>query len=264
MIIDFHTHIFPDQLAERALKTLLINSSASGYQPVTDMTAKGLLSYMDECGIDKSVLLPVLTKASQLVTTNTWSASLSSDRFVCFGGIFPHTNNYKADIDYVADLGLKGLKFHAEYQDFYVDDPQMIKMYDYALSKGLIVLHHAGFDPIGKPPFKSTPQRFRNVVDALQGGKFVIGHLGGQMQWDDVEKYLAGTNVYIETSMGFDHYSKEQFLRILDKHDKSKMLFGSDSPWSDAKKEISAINSLPISAELKAKILGGNALELLK
>ncbi|MFI3229793.1 MAG: amidohydrolase family protein [Bacillota bacterium] len=263
MIIDFHTHIFPDKLAPRALGTLLHNSKDTGYTPVTDMTANGLLAYMDANNIDKSVILPVLTKASQLVTTNTWSAGLASDRFICFGGVYPHTEDYKADIDYVVSLGIKGLKFHAEYQDFYVDDPKMIKIYDYAMSKGLIVIHHAGYDPIGVAPYKSSPMRFRKVIDALQGGTFVVGHLGGQSQWDDVEKYLAGTNAYIETSMGFDHYSQAQFLRILAKHDPKKMLFGSDSPWSDAKKEIAAIKSLPISDEMKADILGLNAKRLL-
>ncbi len=262
MLIDFHAHVFPDELAPRAMASLL--SSVEGlYTPVHDGTAAGLLRNMDAWGIDASVVQPVVTKASQVRKTNEWVKSVCSDRIIGFGGIYPHTDDWKRDIDFVAELGLRGLKFHAEYQDFILDDPKMLEIYDYALGKGLILLHHAGYDPAFPPPFKSTPRKFKRVADAMRGGVIVAAHLGGHDQWDEVEDVLAGTDIYLDTSMGFDFYPQEQFLRIVTKHGADKILFASDSPWSDARSDAERLKALPLPEKDIDAILGGNAKKLL-
>lgn len=262
MIIDIHTHIFPKELAAKAIGALS-ESVGRLYKPVHDGTAEGLLKNMDRWGIDISVVQPVLTKQSQFVKLNEWAASLCSDRLISFGGVFPHTDDYKRDIDYVASLGLKGIKFHAEYQHFAVDDMKMLKIYDYALGKGLILLHHAGFDIAFSPPFKSSPKMFANVADAMKGGVIIAAHLGGSGQLGDVEALLAGKPIYLDTSMGFDYYSDEQFLRIVEKHGAERIMFASDAPWSSADAEMSRIRALPLSENEKDAILAGNAKRIL-
>ena len=262
MIIDFHTHIFPDDLAPRAL-FILSDSINYIYKAVNDTTLSGLLKNMDDWHIDVSVTQPVVTRQSQFQKINDWAAGTASDRIVSFGGIYPQTDDYKRDIDYIVSLGLKGLKFHAEYQEFIVDDERMLRIYDYALSRDLILLHHAGFDPAYPPPYRSSPQQFARIARTMQGGVVVAAHLGGHDQWDDVEEHLAGTSIYLDTSMGFEYFSQEQFLRILDKHGADKILFGSDAPWSHAGDEIAHIRALPVAESDKAAILGGNARRIL-
>jgi predicted TIM-barrel fold metal-dependent hydrolase len=262
MIIDFHTHVFPDKLAPKAMTTLL-SCLDDSFKTAHDGTVTGLLERMDEWDIDVSVIQPVVTKPSQVKTTNEWVRSICSDRIVGFGGIYPHTDTYKKDIDYVSELGLKGLKFHAEYQNFVLDDKQMLRIYDYSLSKGLILLHHGGYDPEFQPPFKTSPQQFVNVSRAMQGGIIIAAHLGGCAQWDDVEEYLAGSSIYLDTSLGFEYFSHEQFLRIVQKHGSDKIVFASDSPWSHAKAEIESLKALPLSGQDIDAILGGNAKRLL-
>jgi len=262
MVIDFHAHVFPDELAPKTIKKL---SSVIDYEyyPVSDGTVAGLRKNMDDWGIDVSVIQPVITKQSQVKKVNEWAASLCSDRLACFGGIYPHSADYKADIDYAVSLGLKGLKFHAEYQGFIVDDKHMLKIYDYALSRGLIILHHAGFDPGFSPPFKSSPRQFANIVNAMRGGIIVAAHLGGHDQWNDVEKYLVGTEIYLDTSMGFEFFPLEQFIRIVNNHGADKILFASDAPWSNARTEIEILKSLQLPKDNTDAILGGNAKRIL-
>ncbi len=262
MIIDFHTHIFPDEIAPKAFKGLA-ESVKHIIKPSSDMTLNGLLANMDDAGIDLSVVQPVVTKQSQTCSVNNWAQKIKSERIISFGGIYPHSDDYKRDIDYVVSLGLKGLKFHPEYQSFILDDERMLRIYDYAINKGLILMFHAGDDPGMPPPYKSSPKQFSNISAALGGGTIIAAHLGGYKQWDEVENFIVGTNIYIDTSMGFEHYSKEQFLRIVKEHGADKILFASDSPWSFAKKEIQVLNSLPLSNSEKAKILGLNAKKLL-
>jgi len=270
LIIDFHTHAFPDALAQTAVAKLRA-SIGDIYPPVHDGTIAGLLANMDAWGVDTSVVLPVATNAAQVRNVNEWSARQHSDRIISFGSIYPHAEHWKRDIDHAVSLGLRGLKFHAEYQDFEVDDPRLLSIYDYALDQNLILIHHAGFDPAYPEPYRSNPARFARALKALTGSDdgglgdrvFVIAHLGGHAQWDDVERYLVGTDVHLDTSMGMDFYPHEQFVRIATGHGADRILFGSDAPWSSALSEVEQLSALVLPpADLEA-ILGGNAKRIL-
>lgn len=269
MIIDFHTHLFPDKIAPKARQQLINNGLRFGnvLEACTEMTLKSLISRMNEWGIDLSLVLPIATKPSQTRHINEFAASLSQSsegKLMSFGSIHPDCDNWKEEIDNVVSLGLKGLKFHAEYQDFTLDEPRMIRIYDYAFSKGLIIIHHAGVD-LGMPaPYHTSPQQFAFVAKELKGGVLIAAHLGGHGQWDDVERYIVGSNIYLDTSMGQQYYPKEQFLRFVKNHGSDKILFASDSPWSRADKEINIINSLPLTEKEKKDIFCDNAKRLLK
>jgi predicted TIM-barrel fold metal-dependent hydrolase len=262
MVVDFHTHVFPDSIAARTVKGLeeAINHV---FTAVTDGTVAGLLGHMDRSGVDVSVILPVVTKPSQTRGVNEWSAAAQSDRIVAFGGLYPHGGGYREDIDHAVGLGLRGLKLHAEYQDFVADDIEMLRVYDYALSRGLILVHHAGADPAYRPPYRSSPRQFANIADAMNGGVIVAAHFGGHGQWDDVERLLVGKDIYLDTSMGFDYFSSEQFTRITRAHGAEKVLFATDSPWSDACREKAALQATSLTEREKELILGGNAARLL-
>lgn len=262
MVIDFHTHVFPDALAPRAIASL-VEKSGGIYPPCSDGTYSGLLSNMDKFGVDISVLQPVVTKQSQFESVNRFTKELQNERIITFGGLYPHTDDYKRDIDFLCELGLKGIKMHPEYQQFTLNDEKMLKIYDYALNKGLILIFHAGFDPAFDPPFHSNPKMFAEVYKKLGGGVIVAAHLGGQKQWDEVEEHLAGTGVYIDTSMGPKYYGEEQFLRIVKRHGADKILFGSDSPWGKADDDVFAINSWKLTSEEKDLIFFKNAKRIL-
>ena len=58
MIIDFHTHVFPDKIAERTVRALEKSGNATAY---SDGTHSGLLASLRGAGADVAVNLPVLT-----------------------------------------------------------------------------------------------------------------------------------------------------------------------------------------------------------
>ena len=53
MLIDFHTHAFPDALAPRAMSSL---GERVDFTPTSDGTVSGLIKSMDEDGVDISVV----------------------------------------------------------------------------------------------------------------------------------------------------------------------------------------------------------------
>lgn len=263
MLIDFHAHIFTDALAPKA-RAVLMENSHGAYTHCTDMTLAGLLGYMDAHGIDKSVVLPIVTKQRQTETINRWAADINDgNRIVSFGSIFPHTDDYKRDIDLVVSLGLKGIKLHPEYQAFDADEEGLMPLYEYAAEKGLIIVWHAGYDPIGAPPYRSNPYMFARLADRLKGAKLVAAHLGGQEQWEDVYDVLAGRDIYLDTSMASKYCPRELFEAIVEKHGADKVLFASDSPWSAAAEEAARLRTYGFSSDELEKIFHLNAEKLL-
>ncbi len=262
MLIDLHVHAFADKLVKRAMDGLLSHYEESK-KPHTDGSVAGLLSAMERDGVDISVVAPIATKPEQTVALCRWAEEICSDCIVCIGSINPHSDDYRRDIDIVVSHGLKGIKLHAQYQDFIVDDPEMLKIYDYAFEKGLFILQHSGFDIAYNPPFKSTPAMFANVAKQLKGGVMIAAHLGGMFMWDEVLDKLCGSDVYIDCSMGCEQYTQKQFKDIVEAHGADKIFFGSDSPWGNPKKEYDAIKSCGLSQQQQDLIFYKNAKRLL-
>ncbi len=263
MVIDFHTHIFPDAIAP---KTIPFLEQESGIRAATDGTINGLLHSMEQSGVDFSVIMPVVTKPSQFDSINAFAKSIN-DRFkgkvISFGGIHPDCEDYKAKLDYIKELGLPGIKLHPDYQGVFIDDVRYMNIIEYANELELIILTHAGID-IGLPePVHCPPDRMRKVIDAIQPDQMIVAHFGGWEQWEMVYEYLAGENVYFDTAFTFDYISLEMFLKIWEKHDKEKILFATDSPWGDVRKAIAQANDLPLTLEEKANIFSNNARKLL-
>lgn len=264
MIIDFHTHIFPDAIAQKTIAHL---EMVGGIKAAADGTLNGLLESMEYSGVDLSVILPVVTKPSQFESINKFAVKVNESyagRLLSFGGIHPDCEDYKVKLDSIKAMGLPGIKIHPDYQGVMIDDVRYMNIIEYASELGLIIITHAGID-IGLPePVHCPPDRARRVLDTIKPDKFVLAHYGGWKQWEEVYDCLAGENVYLDASFTFDYIEQEMFMRILGKHDPKKILFATDSPWSDAKKTAEAVRSLPVPRNVIEDILSGNARRLLE
>ena len=263
MIIDFHTHIFPDKIAEKTIQSL---ERISGIKASTNGTLEGLLASMENSGVDMSVIMPVATKPEQMDSINTYAKEICEKypgRLISFGGIHPDCEDYKKELNHIKELGLKGIKIHPDYQRVMIDDIRFMNIIEYADELGLVILTHAGVD-IGLPEtVHCPPDKMRKVLDTLKPKKMIAAHYGGWKQWQEVYEYLAGENVYLDTAFTSDFLEQEMFIKILRKHDENKILFATDSPWSHAGKDIAVVEKLPVDDVVKQKIFSENAKELL-
>ena len=264
MVIDFHTHIFPDKIAAKTIEHL---AWVGGITAATDGTLSGLLSSMERCGVDLSVILPVATKPSQFESIQSFAKSINEQypgKLISFGGIHPDCEDYKKELDVIKEMGFKGIKIHPDYQGVMIDDIRFMRIIEYASELGLIILTHAGID-IGLPnPVHCPPKKMRKVLDAIKPEKMVLAHLGGWSQWDEVYEYLAGESIWLDTAFIYDYITREQFLKILEKHGSDKILFATDSPWSDMAKGVDWIRNLALQKQAEEAILCGNAKRLLE
>jgi len=261
-IIDFHTHVFPDHLAGRAMKML---SETSGNMPsYHNGTLAGLLASMDAAGIGQSVLLPVATRPEQVRSINASCADLFSRRVVPFGTLHPRAGDLEAEILFLKSLNVKGIKLHPEYQDFQIDEPRYFPMYEQLSAAGLIVVFHAGHDP---GPFARSdhalPPALKKVHTHFPRLCMVAAHMGGWRVWEEVESMLAGTDIRFDTSAVQGELPDAAFLRLLRRHGVERVLFGTDSPWFDQSAMGRWIDALPLTTGEKERLLHQNAEELL-
>ena len=276
MIIDIHTHIFPDKVASNAIKKL---SAASGLAPFSNGTLNALLDSMGKSNVDISCILPVATDENQVEHINNFAADLNEKyrgRIISFAGLHPNYTNYKHEIRRIKTLGFKGIKVHPLYQNTYIYDVRYLRMFAYAAELDIIILTHAGLD-IGFPGIsRCSPKMIRKVIREIGDFKFVLAHLGGWEEWEDVLAELADTNVYIDTAFSIgkkspaknpdEHISlmkDELAQKIIHAFSCDRVLFGSDSPWTDQKESIEAIKKLSFSKDGQRKILGDNAAGIL-
>ena len=138
----------------------------------------------------------------------------------------------------------------------------MLPIYEKAGELGLITLLHSGVDIGYFEPVHCTPERLSHVLDAF-GAPVVAAHMGAFEQWDDVERYLVGKEVYFDTAFTYSCMPKGRALRIVRNHGYDKILMGSDMPWSSTVHAVRFIESFELPAEQEAAILGGNAARLL-
>jgi len=260
MIIDIHTHCFKDDLAARAVGSL---AKTSGLSPFSDGTIDELKKNMKTSRVDLSVLQPIATKPGQTISINRWAADVCDKELMSFGTIHPDFADWKQEIKWLSDNGFKGVKFHPEYQDFFVDNENVFKLYDGIFNAGMIILFHAGNDLSYSEPFRCTPARLKRILDTFPGASIIAAHMGSYRLWDEVEEILVGRDIYFDTAFSLKELGKERSLRIIKEHSTKKVLLGSDSPWENPKSDIDFIKSLNLTAEEVTDILGGNAMRLL-
>ena len=275
MIIDFHTHTFPDRIAAAAICKLEQQAHSHAF---SDGTQNGLLRAMQSAGIDHAVVLPVATNPLKCTSMNDVSLAVGSTSLTYFAAIHADTPDWYEELGRVKSLGFKGVKIHPVYQDVAIDDPRFLRILSRCAELGLIVIMHAGAD-IGFPGVeKCSPVMLRRAIRQVGPVTLIAAHMGGWRNWQEVPEYLLDTPVYLDTSFSLgsispidDHYAPEElsllaedrFLGLVRLFGSQRVLFGTDSPWDDMAQCVQRIESLPLTASEKAAIFSGNARRLL-
>lgn len=267
MIIDFHTHIFPEKIAAR---TIALLSERGSMMPYSDGTVEGLLDKMEKAGVTVSVTLPVVTNPSQFDSINRFAAEINEQfrdkerKLISFAGIHPDCEDIETKMAFIKKSGFLGVKIHPDYQGTYIDDEKYVKILECAKEHDLIVVTHAGVDAAYRDvPVKCTPERALRLIRRVPHSKLVLAHLGANEMSDDVIDILAGEDVYFDTAVVLKNTSEETFKKILDKHGADRILFASDSPWSSMQEDVEIIKSFSLDKNTENKIFSENAKKLL-
>jgi len=264
LLIDFHSHIFPDKLAERAISSL---SQTGGITPYANGKLCHLLEKMDEDKVDISVVLNIATKPAQETNVNNFAISLlNNPRIIPFGSVYPASETSLSEIERLHTAGVKGIKFHPEYQWFDVMDERVFPSYKKCGELGMIVAFHSGGDVGFKAPFHSDPERLNKRSELFPETTFVFAQMGGYDMWEDAANiYRYHNNMYLDTSIinTVAIINNDTAKRIIDNVGVDRILFGSDMPWARASHSKEKLEALGLSDNDINKIYSENAKILL-
>jgi len=270
--IDTHTHIFPEAIAKRSLETLVekLPKEIQSEVPTSNGTFTGLVESMKNGGIDISVVLPVVTNPKHFETVNKWAKEITGKNgVISFGGIHPDNENVDEKLEYIKNLGLKGIKLHPDYQSTFIDDERYIKIIKKSVELGLYVVIHAGLDAGLPEVIHCPPDRTLNMLKAVYGDKtpekrlIILAHLGACEMYEQVLQKLCNKPVYFDTAFSLDKIDVDLLIKIIRKHGAENILFATDCPWGSQKKFVEYFSSLPLTDEEKELISHKNAEKIL-
>jgi predicted TIM-barrel fold metal-dependent hydrolase len=277
LIIDFHVHAFNDELAPTVIPRL---EHMSGCRAFYNGTVSGLLESMRRSGIAQAVLQPVATKPAQVPIINRWCLEVveahaggepageqpAVPQLHAFGALHPDMPEeaIEREVEFLKAHNFRGVKLHPEYQSFYPDEDRLEPLYRALERQGLCLLMHAGFD-LGYPTQpKATPNRILQVLLGFPGLRLIAAHLGGFRLWDDVEHYLVGRQVGLDTAYCADDCPQPLFREIVRAHGPEHIYFASDGPWGDQTRHLAYLRTAGLTPDEFSRIAGGNATDILK
>lgn len=256
-IIDFHVHIFPEKIAEKAVNSIgdYYNLNMSGKGTICDLLIRG-----EKIGIRKYIIHSTATKAEQVKAVNDFiiESKNENDKFIGFGTLHPDFDDIEEEFERLISSGLKGIKLHPDFQNFSINDPSMMKIYSIAEGR-LPILIHMG----DENKDSSAPQRLSIILEKFPRLIFIAAHLGGYRMWNDSLKLLAGKNIYFDTSSSLPFLEPDDVVTIIKKHGTDKVLFGTDYPMWEPHEELERFYRLKLNDKIKEDILYNNAVNLL-
>ncbi len=259
MIIDIHTHAWPDKIADKAKETL---EAFFKIKLCCLPTVNNLRESMQKNNIDLSAICAVASRPDQVSSINDWLFKIRCKEIRVFCAMHPGYKLWKQELSRIKDNG-DGIKFQPEFQDFYIDHPKLYPLYQEIERLGLPVLFHCGEELSGTMITRSSPDRVLTVKEKFPGLKLIAAHFGGFQLWDQVEKYLLGKDIYLDTAFLFGFLPQAKIREMLLRHPAQRLLFGTDFPLNDQSKDLEAVRSLGLTQELLQRMLYLNSRELL-
>lgn len=260
-VFDFHVHLYPDALAPKAVPFL---AQKFGNAPAFDGTVAGMENDLKTSGVSCSLNLPVATRPDQVHSINEWARASNKGPVYSLATVHPDSPDIPAVMAGIKAAGFKGIKLHAEYQLFTLDDPRVQPIFKACDDLGLFLFLHAGGERVFEPPYHTSPTTIAALLTRYPHLTVVAAHLGGFHMWDESEKMLIGKKIYLDLSHCFDWVPTDaQIVRMVRNHGADRILWGTDAPWQTPKHVLARFLEQPFTAEEQAAILWNNARRLL-
>ena len=228
MIIDFHTHIFPQRIIERragychrdlCFSTLYSNSKAKM------ATAEDLIREMDACNVDKSVALNIGWVDNDIcVETNDYileSQARYPERIIGFCTVQPEAgDNAVKELERCVKGGARGLgEMRPDIQGFDTADSSiMANIVDIVRKNELVFLIHSS-EPVGHNydgKGKVTPEFLYSFILGNPQLNIVCAHWGGGLPFYALmpEVSTALEKVYYDTAAS-PYLYKPEIIRYI-------------------------------------------------
>lgn len=260
MLIDIHTHAFHPKIAHKAVEHLndYYTVSCAGTGTVTDLLAR-----QAKAGIERCVVLCAATQPAQVIPANNYAILLQKEypNIIAFGTLHPAFTEWEKQLAHLKAAGIRGIKLHPDFQGFWLNDPRLLPMLEHAQDDFVFEVHIGDYLPPDQNP--SCPYKAAALLDAFPRLRLIAAHMGGYQHWSYALEALAGRDVWLETSSTTPFINPELLGKLLAKHPRERVLFGSDYPLYDPGDEAYRLQKMTGFSDTEMEEIMSNAQPLL-
>ena len=171
------------------------------------------------------------------------------DKIIPFMSLHPLDPHVNDEYDRcVGDLGSKGIKMGANYQDFDPNGQAAYRLYARLEADGIPIIWHMGTSPMPDAPLLyAHPLTFDRVAMAFPRLKMVMAHLGHPWHVDTLSVVRKHPNVWADVSAQFYRpWSFWNGMRLFHEWGAThKILFASDWPVTRPQDNVDHLRGLP-------------------
>lgn len=265
MIVDVHTHTpqYRDAVPEHEL---VINKA---WRP--DRAVRSSVNWQDHLEgqgqADRSIVFAVAWQAGQVIPklsgqeigdTSWYNGNVNdatatfvnahADRLIGFMALHPHDPACLDELDRCrTELGLRGIKLGANYQNFDPLEPRALAIYERAQRYGLPILFHQGTSPVREAPIRlAYPLLMDEVAIRYPDLKVIMAHVGHPWQVETCVVIRKHPNVYADVSANFYRPFSfwEQMIKATEWNVLDKLLFGTDFPVTTVQETINGLRNV--------------------
>lgn len=258
-IIDIHTHIYPNKIAQKATDSIRDFYLLDGSN--MDGTVEMLLERGKQAGISRYVVLPVSNAPNRVRAINEFLLEQTRlhDNFIGFGTVHADMENISEEVDWILSNGLKGIKMHPDSQRFPIDDLRLFPVYDAIQGKIPVLLH------MGDQRYNySHPVRLRRILDIFPKLEVVAAHFGGYSMFHTARELLWDTDCVFDISSAMMFMERGEAERYIHCYGAERMAYGTDYPLWDPVKEVRRFQQLNLTAREFDQIAHKTAERILK
>ena len=253
-IIDAHTHIFPDKIAEKVSKSIggFYDMHYCAPASVTNLLADGKAA-----GISHFLVCSAAVTPDQTETITDFMAQViqNHDCMTALASIHPDYPNFEEELDRAICLGLRGVKLHPDFQKFDIDDEKRFPLYRAIAKRGLPILMHMGDDRYEA----SSPAKLAAVMRKIPDLTVIAAHFGGYRRWKEAHDVLEPSDrLWFDTSSSTMFISRDYALSMFDKFGIDRFFFGTDFPIWNATGELERVKAFGLSEKEYEMYFAGN------
>ena len=249
-IIDIHSHIYPDQIAQKAAQSVKDFYDGLG-DPAMNGTESMLMERGRQAGIDKFVVLPVAIRPDRVRSINDfiWQRAGENSSLIPFGTVHAAMDGLTDEAERLMSLGVKGIKMHPDSQRFTIDDPRLFPMYEAVKGRIPVMLH------MGDLRYDySHPRRLRRVLELFPELEVIAAHFGGYSMQETAREYLQDTSCVMDISSSARFMAPGVAERYIGLYGAERIAFGSDYPMFDPMEEVENFLKLKLTQAQREQI----------
>jgi len=194
-------------------------------------------------------------------------------QFIGFGSVDPWKGRAAVnEAKRCAELGLRGLKFMPNMQQFFPNEERFYPLWEAAQGLGLVVLFHTGTTGVGaarpggggiKLKYSQPIPYVDDVAADFPQLNIIMAHPAWPWQEEQLAVLVHKPNVYMDLSGWSPKYFQPSLVQYANTLLQDKVLFGSDYPVITPERWLRDFEQADFRDEVRPKILRENAAKLL-